>query len=941
MLRITVTANEKQAKEYFERELSRQDYYSEGQTTEGKWFGRASEILGLEGTVTKEHFHALCENRFPAGRKSLTQKNLDNRRVFFDFNFSVPKSVSILYGLTRNEKILQCFHNAVHETMSEIEQNMQVRVRTKGQNTDRTTGNMVYSMFTHETARPVEGTVDPHLHVHCTVFNASYDSVERKWKAAEIGQIKKDAPYYQAAFLNRLACSVKNELGFGVVTDSKGQFEIAGFTNGLLEKYSRRTKEIERIAEERGITSKKIKAELGAKTRKAKLKDDSFSVLQKEWVSRLSKDDKNVLGNLDKHASSKNPNDLIRSYDHAIKHSFERKSVLRDKQLWTAVLIQGVGALDVEQVKNYQHPDLLWAKISDLNMVSTKEVLEEEQKMLAIARYTKGTCIPLNDDNEFFKTIEQSFLNDNQQEAVKHLLSSTSRISVLSGAAGVGKTTTLNEVKKGIEQAGKSVFAVAPSSDATEILSKEGFNAYTLQRMLMDKRLQEQMKGQVVIIDEAGLVSVGQMKSAFEFAQRSDVRIILSGDTGQLNSVERGDAMYLLQKTGVIESYRLDKVVRQKGSYKQATEALSKGFLEKGFDIIDKDLRWVREHKLKEIAEKVALKYVQDMKFGSCLVITPTHKEAEEVTEKIRDKLKDSGQIIAATERDLVTVTSLNLTEAEKEDYRNYVPGDAVIFSKNYGHCKKGMYYEIVEATPGGVFLRSESGSTIELPQQHTNHFSVFKSQKKRFSEHDKIRITSNGKTKEGNRLINGANYTIAGFTNKGEVILNNGWTLGKSFRHFTHGYVTTAHASQGKTVDKAIVLYSNMDKGAINTEGFYVALSRARQRCDVFTTDKAALRKEIERSSLRLSASEISNWVDTTNEQAAKKLKLLRFLHMIRRKQEQRSPVVHNRKAGKSNPSVSALKANLRNMNTIPVKTNYDGVKGTNERAKDRQIAF
>ena len=46
---------------------------------------------------------------------------------------------------------------------------------------------------------------DPHLHAHCFVFNATYDSEEQRWKAGEFSALKRDAPLYEAMFHARLA----------------------------------------------------------------------------------------------------------------------------------------------------------------------------------------------------------------------------------------------------------------------------------------------------------------------------------------------------------------------------------------------------------------------------------------------------------------------------------------------------------------------------------------------------------------------------------------------------------------------------------------------------------------------------------------------------------------------------------------------------------------
>jgi conjugative relaxase-like TrwC/TraI family protein len=129
MLRIIVSASVGQAKKYYSEGLTREGYYSEGQEMAGQWGGLAAEKLGLQGPVTKEAFAALCDNLNPATGKRLTGRTLDNRRVGYDFNFHVPKSVTLAYHWHKDERILTAFRESVQETMRELEQDAAARVR--------------------------------------------------------------------------------------------------------------------------------------------------------------------------------------------------------------------------------------------------------------------------------------------------------------------------------------------------------------------------------------------------------------------------------------------------------------------------------------------------------------------------------------------------------------------------------------------------------------------------------------------------------------------------------------------------------------------------------------------------------------------------------------------------------------------------------------------
>src|SRR5580658_3178876 len=166
-----------------------------------------------------------------------------------------------------------------------MEAEMKTRVRLVLQNTDRTTGNMVWAEFIHTTSRPVDGLPDPQLHAHVFAFNTTFDEEERRWKAGQFRELKRDAPYFQAAFRVRLANRLQ-DIGFGVER-KRDDFEIAGISRDVLKRFSRRTELIEKVAAEKGITNPDRKAKLGAETREGKQNTLSWNQLKREWRQRL------------------------------------------------------------------------------------------------------------------------------------------------------------------------------------------------------------------------------------------------------------------------------------------------------------------------------------------------------------------------------------------------------------------------------------------------------------------------------------------------------------------------------------------------------------------------------------------------------------------------------------------------------------------------------
>jgi len=74
----------------------------------------------------------------------------------------------------------------------------------------------------------------------------------------------------------------------------------------------------------------------------------------------------------------------------------------------------------------------------------------------------------------------------------------------------------------GIERAGGRVFGCAPSAGAADVLRKELTpEADTLQQLLVNESLQERVRGRTILVDEAGLVSVREMRDLCRLAARN------------------------------------------------------------------------------------------------------------------------------------------------------------------------------------------------------------------------------------------------------------------------------------------------------------------------------------------------------------------------------------------------------------------------------------
>jgi len=880
MLRITMNKSAGGAKKYYSEE-----YYSEGQSKEvnsnelnyysekdqiiGKWGGAGAEKLGLTGDIQKKDFADMCDNLNPQTGKKLTSRNDTDRTVGYDFTFNASKSVSLVYSFANDadkKEILKAFQNSVRETMTEIETGMQARVRDKGKNENRETGNIAYGEFTHFTTRPIDGVPDPHLHSHCFVFNSTFDEKDKKWKAGQFRQLNQDAPYYEAVFHSKLANNLE-ALGYRVEKTDKG-FELVGIEKETLDKYSRRTKEIEEHAKEHNITDEKEKSRIGAKTRESKRVDISPAEQEQDWKNRISSEEYSNIQNLRKRSAgfTEKP-DTEKAAKEAVQfsldHHLERKSVASDKEILATAIKSSVGRATPEQIKQAFKNDSNIISVTEnlRTFITTKDALKEEKQLIKGSIEMRNKFKPINENYE----IKNDVLNSQQKTAVKHALTTTDAITIITGKAGTGKTTLMKEVQQGIIESGRQIYSFAPSSEASRgVQRSEGFkNADTVAKLIQDKELHQQLKGQVIWIDEAGQLSNRDMNKIIGIAKEQKARIILSGDTKQHNSVERGDALRIIEKYSGIKSITVSKIQRQVSeAYKEAVKLLSAGGVEKGFKKLE------NIGAIKEIAESSErVKAIADDYYSSAykgkeetknvLVIAPTHAEGDVVTQQIRSKLKENN-VLGNDEREYKVLKNLQFTEAEKRQPENYNQGHVIVFHQNIKGVKAGTRLEVMGYEGKNLLARNEAGTPFDIPVSQSKNFNVFEAKKIDVAKGDKIRITLNGLAEDGKRLFNGTTYNIHGFDKQGNIRLSNGSTISKDYGHFNLGYVMTSHSSQGKTAAKVIISQSSATFRASSMEQFYVSVSRGKQAVSIYTDDKQSLKQAVSQSVQRTSATEL-----------------------------------------------------------------------------------
>ena len=474
--------------------------------------------------------------------------------------------------------------------------------------------------------------------------------------------------------------------------------------------------------------------------------------------------------------------------------------------------------------------------------------------MVAAVNRGIGRFDPLGRGNAF---VASDRLRPEQKHAVEFVLASRDRAVNIRGAAGTGKTATLQELQRGLREAGRQVLAVAPTMSAVEELQKVGFaGATTLQRLLQNQRAQAEMRSKVLIVDEAGMVSGWQMSQLLQLAEQQSARIVFSGDTKQIQSVEACDALRVLERESHLKSVSLLQVQRQTvQDYREAIQELRRN-PDRGFEKLEqmgavREVAW--QDRARTVAEAWREAGCQLSAHGAprqVLVVCATHEEIGNVTEAIRTERKRAGELGESirVERHV----PLNYTTAQKSTVRNFREGQVLVFHRATKEVSKNEVLEVVGVEKHKIVARNAAGMQHELTGKQAKCFEVYEQRLIEIAVQDRVLLTAS-RREAGFRATNGEMVTVSGVDEHGCIELEDGRRLPANYRHFDHGYAVTAHRSQGKSVDAVVISGDAMKK-----ELFYVAATRGRERVTVVTSDKELLRESVGRSGERQSASEL-----------------------------------------------------------------------------------
>jgi hypothetical protein len=235
-------------------------------------------------------------------------------------------------------------------------------------------------------------------------------------------------------------------------------------------------------------------------------------------------------------------------------------------------------------------------------------------------------------------------------------------------------------------------------------------------------------------------------------------------------------------------------------------------------------------------------------------VISPVWSEIHQFTDVVRRQLRTSG-LIAAEDRIYSTVDPLKWTREERRRVRNYQPGDVLSFHRATGPFSKYDAVTVMGRENALLVVSDAGGHEHRIEPRHVSGFSVGLAQSTPVAVGDRLMLRANFRPAG---LRNGDLVTVADFAPDGGIRLKDGRNLPAWFREFSHGYATTSHSSQGKTVDRGILIMADEGIAGGNLKQAYVSNSRFRESQMIYTSDRAAAREAMMRTADRKLAMEM-----------------------------------------------------------------------------------
>ena len=284
-------------------------------------------------------------------------------------------------------------------------------------------------------------------------------------------------------------------------------------------------------------------------------------------------------------------------------------------------------------------------------------------------------------------------LRADQAAAAQSVLTDGTRVSVINAPAGSGKTRVLTETGRAWTTAGLGpVIGITASQSARNTLAAGGPVSYNAAQFLGHLPGRRGARGPVetgpaplLVLDEASTMPGPDLADLIAYAKARDGKVILAGDTGQLQAVENGGGMSLL--AAALGYVRLAEPVRFRHDWEQQAS----------LRLHDGDTTVLAEYdqhgrivggEPEQMMDAAAAAYVALAADGTdVLLMAADHALRRELCRRIRDDLIALGAVAAgpavriadgaqASAGDLITCTRNDHSVEAGEPGRTLANGD-------------------------------------------------------------------------------------------------------------------------------------------------------------------------------------------------------------------------------------------------------------------------
>jgi conjugative relaxase-like TrwC/TraI family protein len=565
----------------------------------GRWTGRQADLLGLSGEVTAEQLEALLSGRDPISGTRLGYPFVDRveksgkvRKAVagFDATFSAPKSLSVWWALTGDERLAECHDAAVRAVVDFLERYASTtRERSNGRRLHLDTNGLTAAVFRQTTSR----LDDPQLHTH-VVISSKVCTEDGRWLALDARTLKGFQRALGGLYQSVLRAEVTYRFGVAWGDIVKGQADIAGFPAEVLEAFSKRAAQVDaamqtmlaefRAREGRDPTSKEHGAigRRAAEDTRGHKTGTAPSDLRSLWRAeaaavgvtpdvveasirtaaqaapveqqRISVAD--VVAAVGERRSAWHRLDVIQHLGDTVRPrpgiDGHRWAQLLDRAIDTALdQCVDLDPTDTHTPRRRSDGRSVWIEPSARHHTS-EHILAQEEHILSWAIDHQI------DPPHPAATITGGGLDAMQAEAAT-AVAGHDRLVLVVGPAGAGKTTMLHAAVADLRVQGRQVFGLAPTAKAARVLETgTGMQCDTVAKLLHEHNRSDRPPeppwrlpaDSTVIVDEAGMLATADLHQLTRLADQHRWRLALVGDPHQLHSVARGGMFAELCATG-------------------------------------------------------------------------------------------------------------------------------------------------------------------------------------------------------------------------------------------------------------------------------------------------------------------------------------------------------------------------------------------------------